>query len=353
MSVASINGVPASRCVVQIPSYGAWWADVDLTEAEELAGAVSLVVGSATLAGTVMSGGASNGRAYYRIAAGAGGWGKTIGPLGYANDAGVKASVVAGDAARLAGEMVSGLPTTKPAGHYARAEGPASAVLHALFPRDWYVGLDGVTRSPVRASVVVQTDAPRTRVDLAAGTLELATEDPSPFVPGVIVDSHPAATDVEWEITADRATARLMFGRPRARRLDAFARLLEALDPRARFRGLTEYRVVSRVNDRYNLQVVRASSGMPDLARVPDRTLAGIDSVLELGTRVLVAFIEGAPWLPAIVSQAALGEAGWMPQEIRLGEAPLLGVARITDTVQAGPFAGAVTSGSARVRAGM
>ena len=103
MTAVEINGLPCVRARVQIPAWGAWWADVDPVGAQVLSGGVTLVVGGVTLKGTVISGGASEGRSGYRIVGGAGGWGRTVPARGYADDAGVTLATVVRDVASVVG----------------------------------------------------------------------------------------------------------------------------------------------------------------------------------------------------------------------------------------------------------
>lgn len=318
-SAVTVNGYACSRAVVQIPAWGVWWVDVDLVDAVELAGAVELAALDVALACAVVSGGVANGAAAYRLVGGVGGWRRELAARPYANDAGVRASVVLGDAARAVGETLEGAPSTNLGTHYARASGLASAVLHALAPRSWYVGLDGVTRFGARAEAEYAGDAPRVRLDPGVGVVELAVDDSlAALVPGVTVDGSEPATDVEWSLDGGRLTARVYAGTRLPRRLEAFRRLVEALDPRRRYRGATEYRVVTQDGERLNLQAVRAASGMPDLSRVPVRLAPGIRAEHTPGSFVLVAFADADPARPFVFAGDAAGAPGWTPTTLSL-----------------------------------
>lgn len=346
MSTASLNGAIISRASVQIPAWGVWWADVELVDAIEFSGAVSLVVGDATLSGTIVSGGAFDGKAGYRIAGGAGGWGKTVDSQGYQNDAGVKASTVASDLAQAVGETIAGAPSKRVGPNYARCECMASIALHSLFPRGWYVDLAGVTQVGSWPSTTYSGKDPRVRVDPAVGVVEIATEDVAALVPGVSVDGYPAAVDVEWSVEPGRVTARVYSGRRPSRRLDAFARLIELLDPRRRYRGCYEYRVGGQdpPYGRLNLQAVRAASGMPDLAHVPLRPSPGINAMVTLGSTCVVAFLDGDPGRPAVIAAEDTTAPGWSPSMLFLGNTPALqGVARMGDPVTVAGVVGAIT----------
>ena len=354
MSLVTVAGNACSAARFQASRFGTWWLDVTLVDSVALAGVVACQFADAALSGAIVSGGEHAGRSAYRIVGGRGGWGKVITAKGYSNDAGVKLSAVVADAAAACGEVVAGFADTRLGPGFARrGDVPASDVLHAVAPQSWRVTFDGVTRAGAWPTSTYSGDAPRTRVDPAIGVIELASDAIAAFVPGVSVDGSAPASDVEWAIEGGRLTARVYAGAQRARRVEAIARIVEALTWRDRYRGLTEYRVVTQVGERLNLQVVRVSSGLPDLANVPVRTLSGARALHALGSLVLVGFVDADPARPCVVAQDAAGTPGWMPLQFRLGEDPVLGVARITDPVQAGPFAGAITFASTRVKAGL
>ncbi len=337
---------------MQVPAWGIWWADVSLAEAEVLTGAQTLTLAEVSCACTIVSGGAAHGTASYRVVGGAGGWSKLLPRKPYLNDAGLLASKVLADAAREAGETLAGVPTTRLGPHFARAEGLASAALHLLAPRAWYLGLDGVTRFGARLTVAYTGDGARTRVDTAGAIVEIATEQIAQLVPGVTVDGSAPATDVEYLLDAKRLTVRVYAGARASRRLEAFARMLDALDPGRKYRGCYEFRVVTQAGERLNLQPVRASAGLPDLANVPVRPgVSGCRANVMLGELVMVAFADADPSRPFVFAHDSADSPGWMPLSLELGGPSALGVARVTDTVQAGPWSGVITGSSARVKA--
>lgn len=354
MSLATLGGFAVSRASVCVGAWGTYWIDVDLTEPEELAGPTSFVCGGVPMACTVISGGAVDGRAAYRLAGGKGGWGKVIAAKPYLDDAGVRASLVLEDAAREAGESVEGLPSTRLGPHFARLQGPASQALHMLAPRAWRVDFDGVTRFGLRPISEYAGSATRTRRAPGSSVLELATEDLAGLVPGVTVDGSKPATDVEYVLDEQRLTARIYAG-PRTNRLDdAQRRIFEAMFPSMRYAGKYEFRVVTQEGERVNLQPVRTATGLSDLRLVPIRPgMAGLKAKVTPGSLVLVEFVDMDPSRPVVTNHDAADSPGWMPLELDLGGPGALGVARIGDTVQAGPYAGVITAGSARVKAAL
>jgi len=353
MSLASLSGSAASRVRMQVPAYGVWWADVDLTGPAELArgDSAQLVVGDVEASCTVVDGGSADGRAAYRVAGGGGGWGQEVEERSYQNDAGVSVSLVVGDVAADVGETVSGA-SGNTSRHYVRAAEPASFVLHRLYPRGWYVDFEGVTQIGQRAETAYEGSATRTRRAPGVGVIDVATSEVAALVPGVTVDGSLPATDVEYILDGGRLTARVYVGTRMARRLAAWARLFDALDPARRYRGVYDYRVVSQSTDRLNLQIVRTSTGMPDLARVQVCGPFGLRAVATPGAVVKVAFTDADPARPFVIAGPAWDDPGWITTGVLMGIEPRLGVARQTDPVVAGPFAGTITLGSITVKAG-
>jgi len=79
--------------------------------------------------------------------------------------------------------------------------------------------------------------------------------------------------------------------------------------------------------------------------------MAGLRADVQPGELVLVVFADADPSRPCVVAHDAPDSPGWMPLALELGGPGALGVARITDAVQAGAFAGVITFASARVKA--
>jgi hypothetical protein len=71
------------------------------------------------------------------------------------------------------------------------------------------------------------------------------------------------------------------------------------------------------------------------------------------GATVVVGFLGADPARPFVIAGDEVGAPGWMPSFLEVGDAPTLGIARITDAVVAGGFAGTITFASTRVKAGL
>lgn len=104
-----------------------------------------------------------------------------------------------------------------------------------------------------------------------------------------------------------------------SREVEAFRRLLDALDPSRMFRGLSEYRIVSQSGERFDLQIVRRSTGMPDLRSVRARPgIAGVRADATLGARVLVGFVDSDASRPVVLAWEDAEGGGFAPARLDL-----------------------------------
>jgi hypothetical protein len=115
------------------------------------------------------------------------------------------------------------------------------------------------------------------------------------------------------------------------------------------YHGLYRYRVVSQILNKFVLQAL--SKNVPDL--VPCRARPGMPGAkadLTLGSEVLVAFADGDPQQPVIISYADASDEGFKPDtssidaENAIDLGPAVGyVIRAGDIVSVGTAAGAIT----------
>ena len=282
-------------------------------------------------------------------------------------------STVLGDAAREVGEILAAIASTDRVGlNYTRPEGPASALLERYAPGAWYVDEAGVTHLGARNAGVLPAKVTRIApVDLAVGKVVLASESIATILPGVVVDGL-TAVDVEHTISAEGGIRSTVWGGQMGGILEQFRKLADQLDPLRKFRGVTEYRVLTLEGSRVNLQPVRSSLGMPDLARVKVRPgVAGCEATLALGARVLVGFVDSDPASPYVASAEDADGGGFLPTLLELcggdaavarvgDEITITGTQITTATMVAGanpvtvtlPLKGTITSGSSKVKAG-
>lgn len=321
MSETKLNGVRATKCRLNMSLVGAWWADVELIDERTIAGAVTLEMGGLRLVGAVISGGGYVGRSQYRCVGGAGKLGTVLPAKSYVNSAGVKAKTVILDAMNEAGERArvdASIGDARVGPAYARNEAPASRVLQQL-ASSWYVDTDGAVVVGPRKTSEVKTKVTIQSRDLLRATAEVAADDISQIVPGNTLQGL-SIVDVQHESTPEGALRSTIWG-PRhgagsqvPRRLSALAELLEQLDPDRQYRAVWEYRVVSQIAQKVNLQIVNSSTGMPDLSLVPVRAgLPGANCQVALGSRVLVAFADASPSRPVVVAHEDWDGGGFKP----------------------------------------
>lgn len=378
MATGTIAGYTLTHCRASLPAWGIGYVDCTVDREVEITGSATVQLADLSLVCSVVSGGPHQGRSYYRLCLGAHGWGRDIAAKSWANDAGVKLRTVLEDAAAAAGETFAAYPTGTVGLAWDRQEGPASTTLQLLYPEGWYVGEDGLTRVGKRASVVYSGTATRGAYDPASGTLELAAESIATLVPGIVVDGV-EAVDVLHELTPDRLRT-MIWGSTTtgtSRRLAAMRRMLEQLQPRAKYSGVWSYRVVSRTGERLNLQPERASMGMPDIRNA--RIMPGVQGCkgeTTLGSIVLVSFINADPSRPVVVAFDDADSSGFDPARLYIGSGadlveigggtetpppanPVGRVLRYGDTIRLPPpidvdyvlIPGTIAAGVARVKA--
>lgn len=352
---AAFAGVNVTDVRSTIPGWGASWHDVSLDREIVLSGAATLVLADLMVQGTILSGGPApgTGRSYYRMVAGAGGWGKEIPAKSYANDLGVKLSNVLGDAAASVGEVLDTTSfdtSTRLGPAFVRPEDQACRLLEQLSPGAWYVGEDGKTRLGARPPLTIASTVARTSpLDPARGTLELASDSIVGILPGLVVDGL-TVVDVEHTFDLKGGLRSKVWGTQNgaaSRRLNALRKLFDQIDPGRKFRGVFEYRVVIQTGNRLNLQSVRASAGMPDLLRVPMWAGSGANTLAALGSRVLVGFIDQDPSRPVVLSYEDPDGPGWKPQQVELDASSLVDLGPSATDVLIGGTAAVVNVGPA------
>jgi hypothetical protein len=321
---ATLSDRTITRCRLMVPAWGLPFAEVEIDGRDELGDStVTLRISDLEATMTVLTSGSWRGRRRYRLVGGSGGWGETIPARGYTSDLRVLRATVAADAAAAAGEIidVSGLSTDSLGGHWTRPEGPAARTLELLAPQGWRVGLDGITRFGAPPEVEYVGDA--TRVDLpdrAVGRIELAPQQGSvaALVPGAVVDGT-VAVDVEHRI-ADGALRTSLWAAHGAssRLLSALGRIVEQLTARYRFAGSYSYRVVAQDGDRLDLQPERSAAAMPWLSRVRPRYFPGLRVDHQLGSLVVVQFLDSDPARPVVTGGDDPESEGWLPETVRI-----------------------------------
>lgn len=186
---ASFAGSRATSGALTIPLYGMWSADVAIASDGALADEGELKIGDLSLVGHVFRGAAYAGSRAARLAAGHGGWRKSVTAKPYRLPNGVPKSMVLRDAAREVRETVN-VPNDGPVGtFFLRNAGPASDVLRALAGANWYVDAKGVTQIAAWPTKTIGSAFDVIDHKPDAGIVVIATETYAPWLPGASFSS--------------------------------------------------------------------------------------------------------------------------------------------------------------------
>ncbi len=320
MGLSTLNGHRVTSGRAFIPKWGCWHANVAIDGEHAIANgaSVTLVMADLSLVGTVLSGGVALGRSFYRIVAGAGGWGREIAAASYPDDAGVKFATAIGHAANEVGETLATIaPSLRTGPNWTREAGPASLVLNSLAPAGWYVDEAGVTHVGERTAGTLPAKVTRIApVDFARGKVVLASETIAAILPGVVVDGL-TAVDVVHEVSAEGGLRSTVYGGPTGSAADSMRKLQAALDPDRLFRGPAEYRVDTISGSRLNLQPI--DSRLPYLKYVPMRPgVSGCEAVVALSSLVVVWFLGGDPSRPFVAAFEDADGSGFQPTTLTI-----------------------------------
>lgn len=342
---ASVKGNRIVKVVLTANNIGPWSAELNFEEDPTISGSVDLVLGTATLKGTVTESGSFGLQRRVRVIGGSAGWAKELVSKDYHNDAGVKARTIADDAARLAGERIGTfVPKAERIGKdYVRQVAPAARTLEdTAGGAAWWVDYDGRTNVGIRPSVTVD---PKEYTVLAYDprerTATLSLDNPGAVQVGYTIsenlDGPHVIRSLELSITAEEMRMTVWFGGDDASH-GPLAGLLKAIAQRSldgRLYGKYKYRVVRMSGDRVEMQSVRRVVGLPDLLPVSMWPgVAGAHAKLSPGAEVLVEFIEGDRAQPIVTHFAGKDGNGFVPVEITLGGDEGAPAARQGDAVE-------------------
>jgi len=354
MATLALNGGRVTGGSITIPKYGPWSADLSMAEVATLPSTiVPVVAGDLTLRGTVRRSNPFAGSQSARLVGGFGGWRKVIAAKGYSHVAGVKRSSVLVDAARACGEQID-TSTDKVIGvHFTRKEAKAEQVLHFLTDGKWWIDPDGVTQIKARDASLIATPFTVISSSGSKGRYEIATESIAPWQPGRTfrapnVTGTQTISSVQIEAANDGKLRLIVLtesaGVEERLRSDLRAIIRAELAELA-YAGVWEYTVTSATAATVDC-VPPDGSGMPSLSKVPMMPgLMGEVVTPTTGKKCRIVFVNQDPKRPECIG--IIGD----PDMIVL-ESGLLGAARMTDPVVAGPFAGTITGASAKVRIG-
>lgn len=333
-AVINIDGAPVTECTIYVPGVGVPVVDANIVDDLPVSsGQVTLSVGSFTLVGTIdpAHAGVFALSRRVRLLGGAGGWSQTLLPLSYPpNDAGIRASDVALDAARAVGETLGSFAGGQVTlgSHYLRSAGVASRTLEDVARGvPWYVDFDGVTRVGVRASFAVDPANVRLlEFDVRLNLATLAVDDLTGFGVGAVISDERLDAPItvnSYEVRVVAEEIRVMAwcdSTTQTPVIDALRTLVARVAP-ARLFGKFRYRVVTIDGGnagRLNLQAVKPSAGVPDTLSLPMAVACGIHAKPALGSTCFVEFVAGDVADPIVTAFQGRGGPGFVPQGITL-----------------------------------
>lgn len=330
MSVVTANGYPLVAVELHVPHRGAWWARIEFVDAPEIEDSVEVAIDELLLTGTIVPerGGTHGAHRSALIFAGAAGWGTEVQPQHYRSDTGVRAVLVAMDAARAAGET---LGTFEPANerlgpHYVRQGGLARRVLEdTIGDVLWWLDYEGVTRVAAdRPEVEATTDNYRVLdYDPLERIATLEIQDPRGVVIGSLLDEglDESQTVRELDLRASAAGLRMQVwtGQGRCGLADSQAAAVHRRYSDGHLWGSWRYRVTRMTGDKIDARPVLHAHGLPELVAVEmSPGVPGCDVEVPDGLEVLVAFVEGDRSLPRVVAFAGHDQASWTPTRLTL-----------------------------------
>jgi hypothetical protein len=353
-SFVSIDGQPVRSMTLRIPQSGCWTAEIIMTGSPALDGTLNVDVDGTVIRGTVVASMAGSyvGTTGVKLVGGYGGWSKALPAKHYHNDgAGVRALVVAQDAARECGEQLgSFVPASERLGvDYVRtASVPAVKALEdAAQGNLWWVELDGSTTAGVRAKTELDpTACPTLAFDPINRVAVIGVDGIESIAIGSIVTQYVDAPQTIREIVITVSVDEPLRAKVWCGGSDLSAgrlvSLLEAIVRRATDKplyGVYRYRVTSRVGTR--IEAESASADMPNvrpIAMWPG--VAGCYADLAAGAEILITFIDGDPTQPVIVGFGPIDHPGFIPDRLVLGGTVGNASARVGDVVKVAPGLG-------------
>lgn len=382
-TIASVNDRPCLRAQVRLPRAGVWIADLVVDGAGAIEGRAVLQLGELELVGTASRTGIARDTATLRVLGGAGGLAREV-PAKFYRRAPVKALL--GDILAAAGEQladtVSAALLSRQLFAYVQTKQKAADALRALADRlgvTWRVLPNGriwlgeESWAESTASLELISENP------GAGVAEFGTDTPT-LLPGVKVGGR-KVSQVEHVLEPTSIRTKVWFEGESGvdRMMAAVGAVVRHLTAHVDYFAHYPAKVVSQNGDG-TLELQPDGDRLPGLSKVPIRYgLPGIAAKVRPGGRVLVAFEGGDPAAPVatVWESGALAEVtvradtkavvvapqvdiggvgatvnvGGEGATVNLGGS-VLGVARLGDTVQAGPFPGTITKASTQVKTG-
>ncbi len=341
----TLNGVRVVSGSITIPFFGAWVADVVLSDARQIDAKASLVIGDLTLTGTIIRQASFAASRSARIVGGAAGWRKTLPSRGYSHQAGVQLSTVAGDAASECGETIAIANGVSLGTHYARDEAKAERVLELELAGKWWIDPQGVTQTKPRDTSLIVTPFTVVAWSGGKGQFEIASESIAPWQPGrtftaPTVEGVQTISSVTYDVDNDgKLRLHVLSTSGDVERLRSSIRdLIRQETSLLLYSMVWEYTIAK--GDARTVDVSPSDSRMPPLTNVPMMPgLMGEVVTPTAGSMCRIRFVNGDPTRPECVG--IIGK----PVKIEIAEPiPTQASARFGD-----PAAGDVISGGSTI----
>jgi hypothetical protein len=380
----TVNGIAVASLRFLAAWTGVWSAEVEIMSSATTTPSGRVVIASdgIALSGTVDpdKSGTFADKRHVRVLAGADGWRKPVRAQHYNSSIGVTLREVVTTTAAEVGEAALMLVEKTVGFDFVRSSAPGHTAAQVFVDAkvDWWVGLDGITRVGARPTLPAPTGL--VVLDWRPESATVSFTCPVLVEPGtLLVDARfgrRVVRNVEAHIADGSVTGTLRVaeeGAPAGAKSELAAGIgaIAMSATKALYGRFFEYRVQRMSGVRVELEVIKASDGVPNL--VPVSIWAGspgVKATLREGARVLVGFRAGDAAQPFVGFFEAPDDDGWRPVELDIDaitklalgataaqtvigpEEGALPAARMGDTVQAGPFAGVITKGSLIVKVG-
>ena len=342
---ASCAGQQIVAGTLLIPAVGAWTADLHLATDQAVSGAVSVVIGNLTLAGTVYRADVYGGQVRARVVGGAGGWRTSIPPQGYGSSSGVGLATILGDAAQACGETIGSFNNLSVGNGYARVRFPSSVagdvlwqlLAQGLIP-SWHVDPTGVTQIAAWPTTTVQSPFTPTDQRPDEGVVVVATEDYAAWMPGCqfahpLLDGTYTSAGVHYVWGKEGEFRFEVLTGEGDRMLGPLQALIDARTAPTRFFGRYEYTISNPTPTTVDASPLDSTLGLPDLQSVPivADSIAGFTP--PDGGICHVMFLNGLPTRPACVWCEADTNTGPAAVTLAPQNSAAPPVARVDDTV--------------------
>lgn len=332
--------------------YGAWHGDITLALANPVAADIVITIGDLTLVGHSYRMASFAGARSVRVVGGHGGWQQTVAPQAYETPSGVLASTVLGDVATAVKEVLVLDSDIILGSAFVRERCVASRVLRQIVGDTWWIDTDGVTKTSPRSGLPITTDFQTVEYNGSKGRFVIATEALHDWMPGRTFSSPTVTT------TQTVSSSTIILGNDGLARVEVLTntadinagdRLIAELRsliredfPSLTYLGVYEYAVQTDNAGTCDASPTNTTLPLPSINLIRE-TFPFATATLTVGDLILVAFVNGDPTRPTVIS-APPSSAG-----ITIGDSSPASAARVGDALTINNPAGLLGSVSGAV----